>query len=305
MSAVRQFVENDYFSHAESSLSPATTDGYRKMWRSYGRYLDEVEFSAPVHQCQKVLRDLCLANPHLKKSTVIHLKNFFSGIFTLALRLGYSGSNSNPFRLVKVPTAPDSEDTWAYAPEEIEVMLRTLDMPYELIVLFFASTGLRKSEARGVQWGDVDLATGTLSVERAVWRTTVKTTKNKASKAPIPLVPNLAKRLAEFKSLKAKDGSFVFANSKGGPMDFDLAARRFIIPSLKKAGVVWHGFHAFRRGLATTLHAQGIPDKEIQRILRHSNVNTTQACYVRVLPENVRKAMDSVVFGNQSNAYKA
>jgi site-specific recombinase XerD len=38
----------------------------------------------------------------------------------------------------------------------------------------------------------------------------------------------------------------------------------------------WHGWHAFRRGLATNLHALGVDDKTIQAILRHSNVSLTQ-----------------------------
>jgi len=33
---------------------------------------------------------------------------------------------------------------------------------------------------------------------------------------------------------------------------------------------LWHGWHAFRRGLATNLHALGVDDKTIQAILRHS-----------------------------------
>jgi hypothetical protein len=34
----------------------------------------------------------------------------------------------------------------------------------------------------------------------------------------------------------------------------------------------WHGWHAFRRGLATNLHQLGVADKDIQAILRHSNI---------------------------------
>lgn len=33
---------------------------------------------------------------------------------------------------------------------------------------------------------------------------------------------------------------------------------------------VWHGWHAFRRGLATNLYGLGVADKTIQAILRHS-----------------------------------
>lgn len=52
--------------------------------------------------------------------------------------------------------------------------------------------------------------------------------------------------------------------------------------------------HAFRRGLATNLHALGIPDKEIQAILRHSNISVTQSCYIKALTESQVSAMDLV-----------
>jgi integrase len=53
----------------------------------------------------------------------------------------------------------------------------------------------------------------------------------------------------------------------------------------------WHGWHAFRRSLATTLHALGEKDQTIQNILRHANVKTTQQCYIKSVPVNSKKAM--------------
>ena len=58
-----------------------------------------------------------------------------------------------------------------------------------------------------------------------------------------------------------------------------------------KAGIQWRGWHAFRRGLATNLHQLGVPDKTIQRILRHSNVAVTQNCYIKTADSEVAAAM--------------
>jgi integrase len=57
---------------------------------------------------------------------------------------------------------------------------------------------------------------------------------------------------------------------------------------------VWRGWHAFRRGLATNVHALGVPDREIQAILRHSNISVTQSCYIKALTESQISAMDLV-----------
>jgi integrase len=54
----------------------------------------------------------------------------------------------------------------------------------------------------------------------------------------------------------------------------------------------WHGRHAFRRGLATNLHALKVADKTIQGILRHSNVGLTMNVYVKTVSESQESAMD-------------
>jgi integrase len=92
-----------------------------------------------------------------------------------------------------------------------------------------------------------------------------------------------------------QQNKLIFAGSTGKPLDLDNLARRIIVPAV---GNVWHGWHAFRRGLATFLHAQGIADKEIQAILRHENVSITQQCYVKTVPQSVKNAMGLVTFGN-------
>lgn len=86
----------------------------------------------------------------------------------------------------------------------------------------------------------------------------------------------------------------MFKSSSGTSLDLDNLARRVIVP----AGVSWHGWHAFRRGLATFLHGRGVDDKTIQAILRHENVAVTQKSYIRTIPESIRNAMAAVNFGS-------
>jgi len=53
----------------------------------------------------------------------------------------------------------------------------------------------------------------------------------------------------------------------------------------------WHGWHACRRGLGSNLNRLGVSDVVIQRILRHANVSTTMAFYVKSSSDDVRRAM--------------
>ncbi len=99
-------------------------------------------------------------------------------------------------------------------------------------------------------------------------------------------------------------------------LNLDNLARRVIVPALSRCEVCrkpeeehkaeghlfkldsslpeWHGWHAFRRGLATNLHALGVDDKTIQAILRHSNVGLTMNVYVKSVNESQVTAMDAL-----------
>ena len=52
--------------------------------------------------------------------------------------------------------------------------------------------------------------------------------------------------------------------------------------------------HAFRSGLATNLHRLGMPDKTIQKILRHPNVVVTQTCYIKTVDADAAEAIRSL-----------
>ena len=54
----------------------------------------------------------------------------------------------------------------------------------------------------------------------------------------------------------------------------------------------WTGWHAFRRGVATNLNRLGVPDKIVQRVLRHSDVAVTQAAYIKPEDKDSKAAME-------------
>ena len=62
---------------------------------------------------------------------------------------------------------------------------------------------------------------------------------------------------------------------------------------LKKAKISWHGWHGFRRGLASNLNRLGIDDSVIQRILRHTTVATTQNHYIKTTSPDTVAGMSS------------
>src|SRR5580658_8488290 len=83
----------------------------------------------------------------------------------------------------------------------------------------------------------------------------------------------------------------MFPSPAGKPFNMEALARDVIVPLVTKAGVEWHGWHAFRRRLATNLYRVGVSDKTIQRILRQANVGVTQRCYIKTADSDATAAM--------------
>ena len=226
------------------------------------------------------------------KTTIQHDKQFLSGVFRYAKRKGVINTE-NRVRDDELPKCKESEGTYAYSLEDELTMLSILPEPASTVVALAAFTGMRGGELRGTKW---ECYTGEeIRVSKSVWRTHVKGSKTRASKAPVPVIAQLAKKLEEYRELcgSPQDG-WIFPNSVGNPRCLDDVARDVIRPALEKAGIEWHGWHAFRRGLATNLHRLGVPDKVIQAILRHSNVGVTPRCYIKTLDSDAVNAMQKL-----------
>ena len=129
---------------------------------------------------------------------------------------------------------------------------------------------------------------GLLYVARSVWRGFITDPKTEKSKAPVPVIPQLAARLDSYRKTCGQPSSgAMFANGLGNPLDLEWLYRTHIKDVLRRAGVQWTGWHAFRRGLASNLNRLGVDDSIIQSILRHSTVarhrHTTLRRHVRML----------------------
>ena len=120
----------------------------------------------------------------------------------------------------------------------------------------------------------------------------VRDPKTAKSKAPVPVIPQLAQRLdVHRKRCGSQAGGPIFANTVGHPLDLNACYQREMKDVLKRAGISWHGWHGFRRGLASNLNRLGVDDSVIQRILRHSTVATTQNHYIKTASPDAIAAM--------------
>jgi integrase len=171
-----------------------------------------------------------------------------------------------------------------------EQMLNVLPEPAATIVAVAAFTGVRKSELRALLWENYDGEQ--VLISQSYWRGHALEPKTRQSGAPVPIIAQLAQRLDYHRTLSGRPAKgLMFPSSARKPVNLDALAAEVIVPLVTKVGGRWHGWHAFRRGLATNLHQLKVDDKTIQRILRHANVAVTQGCYIKTADSEVMAAM--------------
>ena len=303
------FYEHKYLPFVKKHKRPSTVRGYEQVWNRYFKPLRKssaVELSPSgawindVRTCHvQQWLDAIADKNGICKTTLQHIKHFLSGMFRYAAQQDYlDPSRGNPVTLSMIPPdAPDGEEGEAYSFDEVSKMLEVLLEPAATVVATAAYGGFREGEIRGLQWEDYKLAAtddvlGLLYVTRSVWRTHIGKPKTKKSQAPVPVIPQLAERLAIWRELCGNPASGpTFPNSAGRPLNLDWLYQTKMKDVLAKSGIDWKGWHGFRRGLASNLNELGIDDSVIQAILRHSNVATTQKHYIKTATPQAEAAM--------------
>lgn len=310
---VTDFVDNIFLPQfAEKQLRASTLKGYKDIWDDHVKNrlgnLTLRQFRT-VHGEQllaAIARDTDLGRNSLKR-----IKSFLSGVFKQAKRLGIL-DNINPMMDVSIPKAKEPAETYAYSLDEVKKMLAALGEPARTVVLTAAFTGLRKGELRGLCWEDFNGKE--LCVNRSMWNGITNPPKTRRSAAPVPVVRELVDALEDHRQRMGRLAvGPIFQAGNGKPLNLDNLARRVIIPAIEKCvkckqseadhkpeghmfeldkATKWHGWHAFRRGLATNLHALHVEDKTIQAILRHSNIGLTMNVYVKSLAASGINAID-------------
>lgn len=319
--AISDFIEGTFLPEVQRDKRPSTYKNYTHIFQIHVKpRLGEIALRQ--FRCcdgETLLRDVARQNKkkngdQLRHNTLERIKSFLSGVFATARRLG-ALDTQNPMRDTRVPAGSPPSVTHAYSLAQTNSMLAVLPEPVKTIILTFALTGLRQGEVRGLRWQDFNGKE--LRVERSIWDGgVINRPKTPCSAAPIPVVKQLRDALELHRQRMGKLASPelpIFQSGVGTPLNLENVARRIIIPKIEKCVVCrrpkhahkpeshlfeldktlcWHGFHGFRRGLATNLHALGIPDREIQAILRHSNINVTQHAYIKSIPQSQVNALD-------------
>lgn len=306
-----EFVTKVYFPEIEQDRRGNTLRGYKSIWKSLPASVKALPIqTVRTPHIQQALRGLA---DNLGYNSIQRVRSFLTQVFACAIRNGYYGAE-NPVRETRNPRRRNVAQTAAYDLATIQAILNTLPLRTRAACAVASFAGFRRGEIFGLQWQD--WKDGVLHVNRQVafdekGRMIVQEPKTEASKNAVPVIAALAEILQAWKnSTKHSHGCWMFPADfvRGGehtlmlkdalgrtPLSPANFVRDQVEPILEKANISWRGFHAFRRGLATNLHALGIQDIDIQQILRHSDVAVTRASYIKGLPETAQVTMG--VFG--------
>ena len=78
---------------------------------------------------------------------------------------------------------------------------------------------MRPSEAVALRWGDIDTASGRITIAPSRYLGSENPTKTRASERTIQILPTVREVLRAIKPLHATAEDHVFLNARGGPID--------------------------------------------------------------------------------------
>ena len=186
--------------------------------------------------------------------------------------------------------------------EVVELFDAVKDHKLELGVILGAFYGLRRAEIIGLRWESIDFEANTITIEHTVTIATIDgkktiiaddTTKTKASYRTLPLVPHFRAKLLAVKEEQEKyrklcgkaynkvESKYIYTDQLGNRINPDYLSDAF--PQfMVKNGFRRLRFHDLRHSCASLLLANGVPLKQIQEWLGHSDFAITANTYAHL-----------------------
>lgn len=219
----------------------------------------------------------------------------------------------NVAKQVQPPRVPKREmQTWN-AEQARRFLAVAAECSYGPLWLVYLGTGMRRGEALGLRWKDVDFERGTLSVCQTVGmvRGTPKTKpmpKNDSSRRTIAVDPAIMEALGAHRARQEEhkrtarawaENELVFPSAVGTPINPNNLARGYL-QLVERAGVPRIRIHDTRHTHVTLAVLAGAQLGAVSKRVGHARTSTTADLYAHVLPEmhaEVATRINAVLFG--------
>ncbi len=233
----------------------------------------------------------------LSRATRNTTKGICKAIFGCARKWQFTGEN--PVKLAKIGGGPRRvRECRVPTLEDVGRLLDACEGDVPLLIETLYSTGMRISEAAGLRVGDMNFATGVVSIGRRICRGSVGDTKSEKGKRRVGMGGAAAKLRAHVAGRGAEDLVFTW---EGKAICDNVLLADYLTPIMEDLGIKFPGFgwHTFRRLHLTEMDKRGMTLPELQRQAGHADVRTTmryiaddvehRAAASRELPFIVRK----------------
>lgn len=247
----------------------------------------------------------------LSPASVMRMRAVLRAALNRAMKWGLVTRNVTA--LTDVPSQESAETTPLSLGQVDKLLTQIQGERFEALYVVALATGLREGEILGLHWRDVDFERRLITVRTQVQRTreglVVRELKTRGSYATVPMAFFAADALkvhwARQRQERLQVGprwqecDLVFPSSIGTPMD----ARNLLRD--------WHRqrrlldvpectFHDLRHTCASILYAKGVAPKEIQAILRQTQLSITMDLYTHIFAEAHYAAADAMDAALQS-----
>lgn len=238
-------------------------------------------------------------------ASVVKLYNILNGLFKMAFL--DDSIQVNPMLKVTRPKPrkderAQEEGEKAYTVEELRHILSCLEgepLKWQAYISLVADTGIRRGEACGLQWADVDFKAGTITVRRNLQYTSavgVYETSPKNGKARVvdvgPDVLSLLRRLRE-EQASTCISKWVFSQADGEPIH-PQSPTRYFKKFGERYGIEDFHPHKLRHTSASLAITNGADVVSVSERLGHSDTAVTLRMYAHANEESIRRAGQAV-----------
>ncbi|WP_405797213.1 tyrosine-type recombinase/integrase [Streptomyces sp. NBC_01506] len=191
--------------------------------------------------------------------------------------------------------------------DEVKVFLAHVSTDRLYAVMLLSLMGLRPAEVCGLRWSDLDLTTGTLSVE--ITRTLVagevieKDTKSEAGDRALPLPDIALKALKAFRKRQAAErlaagegyesSGRVVVDELGAAVKTDWLRRR-AYERMASAEVRKVRLYDARHACLSWMANNGVPDTVVSAWAGHADLGFTKRIYVHPDPQSLKAGSDKL-----------
>jgi integrase len=175
--------------------------------------------------------------------------------------------DENPARKCKLLRIPPRDPHFLTLPEFLRLCSAVEDMAFRRLLLFAASTGMRRGELVNLHWEDLDFDRRSIRI-RNRGNFVVKGYKPRT----IPMPADVFKI---FNPLRKQMG-YVFVDTKEAPLSAQEVSRRFKRYARKSGLPDEFHFHSLRHSYASWMLMANVPISVVKELLGHSSIAVTE-----------------------------